>query len=82
MFCMTTPAAETNTPPLQRGDILELDLLSWGRLGEAMATHDGRDVFVFGGIPGERVKAEVTAIRRKYVAAQVISVLTPSDDRV
>ena len=82
MFCMTMPTSETTTPPLQRGDILELDLLSWGRLGEAMATHDGREVFVFGGIPGERVVAEVTAIRRKYVAAQVIDVISPSDDRV
>ena len=82
MFCMTTAAAESAAPPLQRGDILQLDLLSWGRLGEAMAVHDGRDIFVFGGIPGERVEAEIVAVRRKYVAAQVISVLAPSDDRV
>ena len=82
MFCMTTAhGASTATSP-QRGDILELNLLSWGRLGEAMATHDGRDVFVFGGIPGERVEAEVVAVRRKYVAAQVINVISPSDDRV
>ena len=66
--------AATVSPPLQRGDVLDLDLLSWGRLGEAMATHDGRDVFVFGGIPGETVSAEVVAVRRKYVAAQVLSV--------
>ena len=82
MFCMTMPTAETIAPPLQRGEVLELDLLSWGRLGEAMATHDGHDIFVFGGIPGERVVAEITAIRRKYVAAQVIDVISPSDDRV
>ena len=66
----------------QRGDIVELDLHSWGRLGEAMASHGGSDVFVFGGIPGERVEAEIVAIRRKYVAAQVTRVINPSPARV
>ena len=74
--------AATVSSPLQRGDVIHLDLLSWGRLGEAMATHDGRDVFVFGGIPGETVTAEVVAVRRKYVAAQVIDVIHPSPQRV
>ncbi len=82
MFCMSSTASAIAAPPLERGDVIELDLLSWGRLGEAMAAHDGRDVFVFGGIPGERVVAEVVAIRRRYVAAQVINVISPSDDRV
>ena len=82
MFCMSSTAATIDSPPLQLGDVIELDLLSWGRLGEAMATHDGRDVFVFGGIPGESVSAEVVAIRRKYIAAQVISVIRSSPHRV
>ena len=80
---MTSAATATaDTPPLQRGDVIQLDLLSWGRLGEAMASHDGRDVFVFGGIPGETVSAEVVAVRRKYVAAQVVDVLRASQHRV
>lgn len=82
MFCMSSTAATIDSPPLQLGDVIELDLLYWGRLGEAMATHGGRDVFVFGGIPGESVSAEVVAIRRKYVAAQVISVIRSSPHRV
>ena len=85
MFRMTSADATSclrQTPPLQRGDAIELDLLSWGRLGEAMASHGGRDVFVFGGIPGETVTAEVVAIRRKYVAAQVVSVIRSSARRV
>ena len=77
-----TQTAATQSPPLERGDVIRLDLLAWGRLGEAMATYCGRDVFVFGGIPGETVQAEVVALRRKYVAAQVVRVIAPSDDRV
>lgn len=72
---------ETNDQ-INRGDKLSLTLSGWGRLGEAMASWNGRDIFVFGGIPGEDVVAEVTAIRRKYVAAKVVEVKNPSPDRV
>ena len=64
------------------GEKLVLELTAWGRLGEAMADHDGRDVFVFGGIPGERVVAEVVDIRRRRLAARVVEVLEPSPHRV
>ena len=67
---------------LSIGQEIEVDLSSWGRLGEAMACHEGQDVFVLGGIPGERVVAEVVRIRRKYVAARVVNVLVASPDRV
>lgn len=79
---MTQSAPVTDSAPVQRGDIVELHLSAWGRLGEAMASYNGSDVFVFGGIPGERVEAEIVAVRRKYVAAQVTRVLEPSPVRV
>lgn len=66
----------------QVGQILTLTLESWGRLGEAMTHHQGWDIFVFGGIPGEMVEAEVLKVRRRYVAARVTQVLEPSPDRV
>ena len=47
-----------------------------------MATYQGLDIFVFGGIPGEDVVAEVLQIRRKYVAARVIEVVRPAESRV
>ena len=67
---------------ITRGDQLTLSLESWGRLGEAMAQYQGQDVFVFGGIPGERVVAEVVSVRRKYIAARVVKLLETSDQRV
>lgn len=79
---MTAATSTATPPPLQRGDVLELDLHAWGRLGEAMASYAESDIFVFGGIPGERVEAEIVAVRRKYVAAQVTRVITPSPARV
>ncbi len=66
----------------QQGDRVTLSLTSWGRLGEAMADFDGHRVFVAGGIPGERVVAEVVKLHRKYVSAIVVEVLEASPDRV
>ena len=66
----------------QQGDRVTLRMTSWGRLGEAMADFDGHNVFVAGGIPGEKVVAEVVKVHRKYVSAKVVDVLDPSPDRV
>ena len=75
IWCMVT------SPPDQRR-LLTLQLDGLGRLGEALAEADGKPVFVFGGIPGERVVAEVIRERRGYVAAQVVDVLEASPHRI
>ena len=67
---------------VQKGQQLTLTLDSWGRQGEAMAQFDDQNIFVLGGIPGERVIAEVVSVRRRYAAAQVLEVLEPSPARV
>ena len=78
---MTLPSTQA-TPPAAGGELLTLDLTAWGRLGEAMARHEGSEVFVLGGIPGETVVAEVIRVRRKYIAARVVQVLEASPERV
>ena len=67
---------------VSRGDHITLSLTSWGRLGEAMAQYHGWDVFVFGGIPGETVVAEILRIQRKYLAARVVELIQGSELRV
>jgi 23S rRNA (uracil1939-C5)-methyltransferase len=69
------------SPPDQRR-LLTLVLDGMGRLGEALAEADGKPVYVFGGIPGERVVAEVIRERRGYIAAEVVEVLEASPHRV
>ena len=74
------PGEERTLAPEQT---LTLTLRAFGRHGEALAeTEDGKPVFVFGGIPGETVTAEVVATRRGYVAARVTDVAVPSPHRV
>ena len=74
--------SELNQVALAPGDLITVALESWGRLGEAMARYQGWDVFVFGGIPGELVVAELVRVHRRYAAAHIVEVLEPSPDRV
>lgn len=50
--------------------------------GSCVAHHEGRVVFVRYALPGERVRARVTADRGSYWHAEVVEVIEPSDDRV
>ena len=63
------------------GECLRLSLESWGPVGQTIASHDGREIRVFGGIPGEEVVAEVIKEQQGYVAARVVEVLRPSPHR-
>ena len=67
---------------VQPGERVQLVLEGMGRLGEAMAKLGEKPVFVFGGIPGEEVVAEVIRERRHYIAAEVVEVVTGSPHRV
>ena len=50
--------------------------------GSCVARHDGRVVFVRYALPGERVRARVTAERGAYWHADAVEILEPSEDRV
>lgn len=67
---------------VENSALLNLKLDGMGRLGEALARHNGMRVFVFGGIPGEEVLAEVVRQHRNYAAARVVKVIVPSSQRV
>jgi tRNA/tmRNA/rRNA uracil-C5-methylase (TrmA/RlmC/RlmD family) len=49
--------------------------------GSCVARHDGRVVFVRHALPGERVRARVTADRGSYWHAEAVEVIEPSNDR-
>ena len=68
--------------PPRRGDELELavDRLAYG--GNGVARLDGYVVFVAGGVPGDRVRAEVGKAKRAYAEARAVEVLEPSPDRI
>ena len=65
-----------NEPALSRGDTLEvtIDRMAHGGLGIGHAP-DGRVVFARFGLPGERVRVEVTGERSSLVRGDVVEVL-------
>jgi 23S rRNA (uracil1939-C5)-methyltransferase len=74
------PSATFTRP--SRGDILELTIDSLAHGGNGVARSEGYVVFVAGGFPGDRVKAEVGKAKKAYAEARVVEVVTPSPDRV
>ncbi|WP_249011340.1 23S rRNA (uracil(1939)-C(5))-methyltransferase RlmD [Conexibacter sp. DBS9H8] len=66
----------------QRGERLELRIDSLAHGGAGVARSDGYVLFVAGGLPGDRVLAEVTKAKRAYAEARAVEVLEPSPDRV
>ena len=66
---------------LQKNDIIELDITDIGSEGEGIGHFDGMAFFVFGAIPGDRVKAGVMKLKKTYGYARLVEIITPSPDR-
>lgn len=63
----------------------QLTLDDWGELGDCFAQHEDQTINVFGGIPGEVVKARIIRYRRRrqhYISGLVTEVITPSPHRI
>jgi 23S rRNA (uracil1939-C5)-methyltransferase len=63
-------------------DVLNLSIEGLVLGGQALARHEGRVVFVDRGLPGDHITARVQRVRSRYVEARLVSVETPSPDRV
>jgi 23S rRNA (uracil1939-C5)-methyltransferase len=64
-------------------EAVELTITAVATGGEGVAhLEDGRVAFVRGALPGERVAAELTEERARFVRAATVEVIDPSADRV
>ncbi len=68
--------------PVTRDQELELDVESLAYGGNGVARTDGFVVFVRRGLPGDRVRATVTKVKRGYAEATATEVLRPGPQRV
>jgi 23S rRNA (uracil1939-C5)-methyltransferase len=68
--------------PVRTGEELDLRIDSLAYGGNGVARHDGFVVFVRGGLPGDRVRARVTKVKRGFAEASAEAVLEPSPERV
>src|SRR5438067_7851531 len=68
--------------PVTKDQELELDVESLAYGGNGVARTDGFVVFVRRGLPGDRVRARVTKVKRSHAEALAIDVLSPGPQRV
>jgi 23S rRNA (uracil1939-C5)-methyltransferase len=68
--------------PVAKGDELELDVDSLAYGGNGVARLNGFVVFVRRGLPGDRVRARVTKVKRSHAEALATEVLRPGPERV
>ncbi|MGH3728038.1 MAG: class I SAM-dependent RNA methyltransferase, partial [Micromonosporaceae bacterium] len=73
---------ESDAGAAEVGQLLELTVGAVAHGGHCVARHAGRVVFVRHALPGERVVATVTEVRRSYLRADAVEVLDASPDRV
>jgi 23S rRNA (uracil1939-C5)-methyltransferase len=68
--------------PVQKGQEVEVGIDSLAYGGSGVGRVDGFVVFVRGGLPGDRVRARVTKVKRGFAEAATAAVLDPSSERV
>src|SRR5262245_9190097 len=68
--------------PVRQGEEVELDVDSLAYGGNGVGRVNGFVVFVRGALPGDRVRARVTKVKRGFAEAATQSVLEPSEQRV
>src|SRR5256885_2542170 len=68
--------------PVTKGEELERDVDSLAYGGNGVARLDGFVVFVRRGLPGDRVRARVTKVKRSHAEALATEVLRPGPQRV
>lgn len=68
--------------PLAPGGETELQCERIAHGGVCVARHDGRVVFVADALPGERVRARITEVKRSFARATALEALSPAPGRV
>ena len=64
------------------GEIVELDIVTIANGGNGIGRYDGMACFVPGTISGEKVKAQIKIVKKKYLTASLIEVLVASPHRI
>lgn len=67
---------------LRKNDEIELKIEDIGTNGEGIGRVDGAVIFVRDAVPGDRILAGITKVKKTYAYARLIRILEPSKDRV
>lgn len=67
---------------LNKDQIYDIQIVDMGNKGEAIGKTDGFTVFVDGAVKGDLVKGRITLSKKNYAVAELVEIVTPSQDRV
>jgi 23S rRNA (uracil1939-C5)-methyltransferase len=79
---LTTASGEKPARGPRRGELLEVEVDSLAFGGRGVARAEGFVVFVAGGLPGDRVRVEVTKAKKRFAEARTVELLAPGGDRI
>lgn len=68
--------------PVQMGQTYLIDITGLGHSGEGVGRYQDFTVFVPGALPGEKVSAKITTVKKTYAVGQLTNVETPSPHRI
>ncbi|MCK8827004.1 23S rRNA (uracil(1939)-C(5))-methyltransferase RlmD [Natroniella acetigena] len=68
--------------PVRVGEKIMIELEDLATGGDAVGRIDGFVIFISGGIPGEKVKVEITQVKKSYGRAKISEVVKRSAERV
>ena len=74
--------ASTIKRTLVVGEVIEVAIEKVAHGGHFIARHEGAVIFVRHAIPGERCRVEITSVGTSFNRADVVEILTASQDRV
>lgn len=67
---------------MKKNDEFEIDVIDIGNDGEGIGKYEGMTFFIKGALPGDRIRAGATLIKKNYGYARLVNVVRPSPYRV
>ena len=67
---------------LKKGEIVEFDIHALAFGGAGIGKYEGMSVFVAGTMPGDRVKAAFSKLKKQYAEAELVEIVKESEDRI
>jgi len=64
--------------PVRKGQEIETEIMDLAHGGASVAKHDTFTLFIPYGVPGDKVKARITDVKRNFANAEIEAVITPS----
>lgn len=76
------PPAEMAGLPVNKNDVVMLEIIGMTHEGEGVGRVEGFTLFVQGALPGEKVRAKVLKTKKQYGYAKLLELVEASPDRI